>query len=70
MEFNNYLNIVVSHYRELNFIHREHMLMCATLYLVFLKSISKDCRARLALELEKHMLPVLMCHKSVFTNTP
>lgn len=37
MEFNNYLNIVVSHYRELNFIHREHMLMCATLYLVFFK---------------------------------
>lgn len=69
-EFNNYLSIVVSCYTELNLTHREHVQMCATLCLGLLKTISKYCRARLSLELKKHMLHVLMHHKSVFANTP
>lgn len=69
-EFNNYLSIVVSHYRELNFTHREHTLMCATLCFGLLKTIFKHCRTRLSLELEKHLLNMQMLHKSVFTNTP
>lgn len=69
-ELRNYLSIVVCHYRELNFTRREHILMCVTLCLGLLKTISKHCRARLSLELEKHMLHVLMHHKSVLANSP
>lgn len=69
-ELSNYLSIVVCHYRELNFTRREHILMCATLRLGLLKTLSKHCRARFSLELEKHMLQVLMHHKSVLTYSP